>query len=102
MDLSGFQDLIRRTYAGRDAARGIDGTFRWMVEEVGELASALRRGTDADRLHEVGDVLAWLASVATLAGVSLQDAAARYAGGCPVCGHIPCVCRGQERTEAGA
>jgi NTP pyrophosphatase (non-canonical NTP hydrolase) len=92
MELSAFQDVIRRTFLERDAARGIDGTFRWMVEEVGELAKSLR-GSDASALtHEAGDVLAWLASVATLAGVDLEEAAARYARGCPSCGQIPCAC----------
>ena len=42
----------------------MDGTFRWLVEEVGELARALRDGDQASATHEVGDVLAWLTSVA--------------------------------------
>ena len=92
MELAEFQEVIRRTFVDRDEARGLDGTFRWLVEEVGELARELRR-RDADALrHEVGDVLAWLASVATLAGVNLTDAAERYATGCPRCGRIPCGC----------
>ena len=36
--LEGFQQLIRRMYFEKDAARGIDGTFMWLMEEVGELA----------------------------------------------------------------
>src|SRR5438477_145871 len=39
MDLAEFQETIRRTFGERDRARGLDGTFRWMVEEVGELAT---------------------------------------------------------------
>ena len=39
-----------------------------------------------------GDALAWLASLASLVGVSLEDAAARYANGCPRCGDKPCAC----------
>jgi len=92
MELSAFQDVIRQTFLERDAARGIDGTFRWMVEEVGELAKSLRGSDVSARTHEAGDVLAWLASVATLAGVDLEEAAARYALGCPSCGQIPCAC----------
>jgi NTP pyrophosphatase (non-canonical NTP hydrolase) len=92
VELGEFQDVIRRTYRTRDAARGVDGTFRWMVEEVGELARALRLEDDANREHEVGDVLAWLASVASIAGVDLDQAASRYAHGCPRCGAIPCAC----------
>lgn len=91
MRLRELQDLMRRTYFARDARRGPDATFRWLVEEVGELARSLR--TDpARREHEFGDALAWLASLANLAEVDLERAMARYAGGCPKCGAIPCVC----------
>ncbi len=95
MDLSEFQRSIAATYLERDRARGIDGTFRWLVEEVGELARAIRQpggGDPAELAHEVSDVLAWLASVATLAGVDLERAASRYANGCPKCGAVPCAC----------
>jgi NTP pyrophosphatase (non-canonical NTP hydrolase) len=87
-----MQDVIRRTYLERDAARGADGTFRWLVEEVGELARALRSGEPASLEHEAADVLAWLVSVANLAGVDLERAAGRYANGCPKCRSIPCAC----------
>lgn len=92
MNLTDFQTTIRATYHDRDAARGIDGTFLWLTEEVGELARALRTGDPANLTHEVGDVLAWLTSLADLAGVDLERAAARYAGGCPKCGATPCRC----------
>jgi NTP pyrophosphatase (non-canonical NTP hydrolase) len=52
----------------------------------------MRTGDLAAREHEVGDVLAWLASLANLLEVELESAAARYAGGCPKCGRIPCAC----------
>jgi NTP pyrophosphatase (non-canonical NTP hydrolase) len=92
MNLTDFQTTIRATYHDRDASRGIDGTFRWLAEEVGELARALRTGEPASLTHEVGDVLAWLTSLADLAGVDLERAAARYADGCPKCGATPCRC----------
>ncbi len=92
MELAEFQDAIRRTFLERDASRGPDGTFRWMVEEVGELAKAIRQGRPVDREHEAGDVLAWLASVANLLEIDLEQAAARYAKGCPRCGQQPCTC----------
>jgi len=92
MELSEFQDVIRRTYLARDTARGVDGTFRWMVEEVGELAKALRARDPNELRHEVGDVAAWLASVANVCGVDLEAATARYARGCPACGQLPCAC----------
>ena len=92
MDISELQSTLQRTYYQRDAKRGQDATFRWLTEEVGELAKALRRG-DHDELElEFSDVLAWLASLANLTGVDLEEAMARYADGCPKCGHSPCVC----------
>ena len=45
ISLSGLQDLIRHMYFEKDRARGIEGTWMWFVEEVGELSSALRAGT---------------------------------------------------------
>jgi NTP pyrophosphatase (non-canonical NTP hydrolase) len=92
MELAEFQETIRRTFLGRDSARGVDGTFRWLVEEVGELAKAIRQPERDQRIHEVGDALAWLASVANLLEVDLEEAAARYAEGCPRCGSQPCTC----------
>ncbi len=83
---------MAQTYGARDAARGVPATVAWLAEEVGELAKAVRKGSVAEQLHELGDVLAWLASLAGQLGLSLQDAAQRYAAGCPRCAAIPCVC----------
>ncbi len=92
MELPEFQESIRRTYLERDAARGLDGTFRWLVEEVGELAKAIRHKERDQLVLETGDVLAWLASVANLLEVDLEQAAVRYANGCPRCGNETCTC----------
>jgi NTP pyrophosphatase (non-canonical NTP hydrolase) len=81
-------------YGSRDSARGIPSTVAWLAEEVGELARSVRKGSKAEQLHEIGDVLAWLASLANQLGLSLADAAARYAEGCPRCGAVPCECPG--------
>lgn len=92
MEIAALQSLMGDIYAGRDVARGVDATFRWLTEEVGELARAIR-GKDPNELaHEFGDVLAWTASLANLLDVDLEDAIARYANGCPKCGHTPCEC----------
>jgi NTP pyrophosphatase (non-canonical NTP hydrolase) len=85
---------MARTYGARDRARGRDATVAWLAEEFGELARAVRKGTVEEQLHELGDVLAWLASLADQLGLSLADAAARYEQGCPRCGSIPCSCLG--------
>jgi NTP pyrophosphatase (non-canonical NTP hydrolase) len=92
VDISDFQDLMERTYGERDRARGRDATVAWLAEELGELARAVRKGDASDQLHELGDVLAWLASLAAQLGLSLDDAAQRYAAGCPRCGATPCRC----------
>jgi NTP pyrophosphatase (non-canonical NTP hydrolase) len=92
MEIASFQRTLRDTYLERDARRGADATFRWFTEEVGELARAQRDGERDHLVHEIGDVLAWLASLANLADISLEEAAQRYANGCPKCGRIPCSC----------
>ena len=92
MELSAFQDLMVRTYGDRDRARGTAATVAWLTEELGELAQAVRKGTVEEQTHELGDVLAWLASLAEQLGISLDDAAVRYADGCPRCASTPCQC----------
>ena len=96
--LADFQRLIRDMYFEKDLARGVDGTFMWLMEEVGELAAALRGGTHEERLGEFADVLAWLATIANVAGVDLSEAIARkYGSGCPGCGQWVCVCADAEK-----
>jgi NTP pyrophosphatase (non-canonical NTP hydrolase) len=102
MQIAELQDVLRRTYLDRDSRRGADGVFRWMVEEVGEVARAMRSPGDHEHLeHEFSDVLAWLGSLANLLGVDLERAAARYANGCPKCGAIPCSCAVRDTQAAG-
>ena len=91
--LRSFQELIRGMYHDRDVERGIDGTFMWLMEEVGELATALREGSHADRLEEFADVLAWLTTIANVAEVDLSEAVMqKYGSGCPGCGEWVCCC----------
>ena len=92
MDLTAFQQLMADTYGERDTARGIPATDAWLAEELGELAQAVRKGTRDQQVHELGDVLAWLASLANQLGIPLDEGVARYAGGCPRCRAVPCRC----------
>jgi NTP pyrophosphatase (non-canonical NTP hydrolase) len=92
MDLADLQDVIERTYGERDRARGVAATVAWLTEELGELAQAVRKGSHEERVHEFGDVIAWVATLANQQGVDLGEAIARYADGCPRCGSMPCVC----------
>lgn len=92
VDIAAFQDVIAQTYGERDRARGREATVAWLCEELGELAQAVRKGTVDQQRHELGDVLAWLASLAHQLDLSLDDAGQRYAHGCPRCAALPCAC----------
>jgi NTP pyrophosphatase (non-canonical NTP hydrolase) len=92
MELNALQEVMAATYGERDAARGRHMAVAWLAEELGELAQAVRKGSPEQQLHELGDVLAWLASLANQLGLSLEEAASRYARGCPTCGRLPCDC----------
>ena len=92
MDLRELQDVIERTFGARDRDRGVPASVAWLAEEVGELAQAVRKGTYEQRLHEFGDVVAWVATLANQVGVDLTEAIERYAAGCPRCGAMPCSC----------
>lgn len=93
LDLRRFQADIAATFGAKDAARGTAGTFMYFVEEVGELAEALREPADHDLPGEFADCLAWLTSLAHLAGVDLAAAAAaKYGSACATCHRSPCVC----------
>ncbi len=90
---------MQATYGRRDSARGKAATVAWLAEELGELSQAVRKGSPEQQLHELGDVLAWLASLANQLGLSLEEAAKRYEQGCPSCHQMPCVLP-HERPEA--
>ena len=92
MTIAELQRQIEAVYFERDRRRGLDADFRWFVEEVGELAKALRHGDRGEMASEFADVLAWLNTLASIAGVELATAVSKYAAGCPKCGETPCAC----------
>ncbi len=83
-----FQSLIRERYFASDSARGTAGTFLYLTEEFGELATALannnrpnRPPTPAEKANleeEFADVLAWLATLANINGVDLASTLVKY------------------------
>ncbi len=99
ISLRDFQLLIRKMYYEKDAERGVSGTFMWLMEEMGELATALRTGDDRDNLEEeFADVVAWLTTIANVAGVDLSAALQKkYGSGCPGCGLFTCECPFDEK-----
>jgi NTP pyrophosphatase (non-canonical NTP hydrolase) len=92
MDLRELQHLIDQMYSDKDRKRGSAATYLWFMEEVGELAAALREGTHQDKAEEFADVLAWLVTLANVEGVDLTKAITKYTAGCPGCGGMVCTC----------
>lgn len=90
--LRGFQERVEALYGSRDRERGLATTFMWFVEEVGELSRALRCKDRTNLEEEFADVLAWLATLASMAGVDMAEAANKYLHGCPRCHATPCRC----------
>ncbi|MEK6797673.1 MAG: MazG nucleotide pyrophosphohydrolase domain-containing protein [Planctomycetota bacterium] len=93
MSIQDLQALIDKMYGAKDRSRGTPATFMWLIEEVGELATALREGTPEEKASEFADVVAWLATLANINGVNLTAALeAKYGKGCPGCGAYVCDC----------
>ena len=91
MTLDELQELIEKMYSRKDEARGVEGTFMWLMEEIGELAAALRESPKEEQAKEFADVLAWLATIANVAGINLTEAMQlNYGSGCPGCGKMGC------------
>ena len=98
LTLSSLQTMILQMYGAKDAARGDAATFLWLTEEFGELATAGRSGHQDELAAEMADVLAWLATLANIRGINLEEAVLRkYGRGCPGCAKTPCVCDPAEK-----
>jgi NTP pyrophosphatase (non-canonical NTP hydrolase) len=93
MHIREFQEMMRSLYFHRDTERGMEGTYDWLVEEVGELKEALKGNNREDIEKEFADVIAWLASLANITEIDLEKAATnKYNGKCPKCHKSPCQC----------
>lgn len=98
LSLGDLQKHIRAMYYEKDLARGIDGTFMWLMEEIGELATALRSNDRDNLAEEFADVIAWLATIANVADIDLSAAlASKYGSGCPGCKRLVCTCPSEEK-----
>ena len=98
MTLAALQMMIGQLYGAKDEARGDLATFLWLTEEFGELATALRSGTDDELALEMADVLAWLATLANIRKIDLAAAVwKKYGSACPGCRSVPCICDPAEK-----
>jgi NTP pyrophosphatase (non-canonical NTP hydrolase) len=94
MRIDDLQALINKMYSHKDRERGSAPTFLWLMEEVGELAAALREGTHEELSAEFADVVAWLVTLANINDVDLTKALEKkYGAGCPGCGLLVCTCK---------
>jgi len=93
MTIDELQALIEKMYSHKDRARGTPITLMWLMEEIGELATALRQGSHDQKCDEFADVIAWLVTLANINDVDLTQAIhAKYGQGCPGCGRFVCTC----------
>ncbi len=96
--LNQVQQRVHDLYGSKDAARGVEGTFMWFMEEVGELSASLRGGDREETALEFADVLAWLVTLANICDIDLEQAFdAKYGAGCPGCRRSPCACAHAEK-----
>lgn len=92
MEIREFQKLMREIYGERDRRRGVEKTYMWMVEEMGELVRAIRRKNEEEIKNELADVVAWIFSLANLLEIDVENALKKYVTVCPKCQKNPCVC----------
>lgn len=95
MNISDFQNLIKDLYYHQDSKRGIQNTFIWLVEEIGELANILKEQSmnKEEASHEIADIIAWTISIANLLEIDVEKALLeKYPNKCSICGSIPCCC----------
>ncbi len=94
MHIKEFQEMMKRIYFHRDSKRGAAGTCNWLVEEIDELKEAMKLGNQKALRDEFADVVAWLASLANVAKIDLEEAALqKYNDKCPKCHQAPCSCQ---------
>ena len=93
MELRDFQALMKELYFHRDSQRGIERTFMWITEELGELGRAIRKQNNSEMREEMADVLAWLFSLGNILDIDIETAvSSKYDSVCPRCHRIPCEC----------
>ena len=95
MKILEFQNLIKELYLHKDKSRGLNSTFIWLIEEIGELARILIKGEiERNKIEEeLADIVAWTCSIANLLDINLESALSKkYPNFCIKCKSNPCIC----------
>ncbi|MFX0011530.1 MAG: MazG nucleotide pyrophosphohydrolase domain-containing protein [Candidatus Hermodarchaeota archaeon] len=95
MKVSEFQKLIAQLYLKKDKKRGLQKTFTWLVEEIGELASLIKLSevNITSIKDELADIIAWTVSVANILDIDIEEALIdKYPYRCSKCNSSPCKC----------
>ncbi|HEC38553.1 hypothetical protein LCGC14_0667890 [marine sediment metagenome] len=95
MNIREFQALIKDLYFEQDQKRGLKNSYIWLIEEIGELASVLKKKKiNLDEAsEELSDIFAWTTSIANLLNIDLEAALIKkYPNLCIKCKSNPCVC----------
>ena len=96
MKISEFQNLIKDLYFKQDRNRGINATFVWLIEEIGEFARILNNKEIeiSKASEELADIIALTSSLANLLDIDLEFALSeKYPGMCSKCKSKPCICK---------
>ena len=72
MQIAEFQQIIREKVGGQDQKMGGQFLLNVLVEEIGELSRALRKGADNEVAQEVCDIIFAATSIANLVGVEVE------------------------------
>jgi len=93
MHIREFQNLIKEMYWHKDVQRSVEANFIYLVEEIGELGSAIVKGDRELIEEELADAFAWLVTVANALSIDVEEATLkRYGWSCPKCRANPCRC----------
>ncbi|TFG07019.1 nucleotide pyrophosphohydrolase [Candidatus Thorarchaeota archaeon] len=94
MDTNEAQELMRKIYLKCDKEQGLERTLLRTFQELGELSDAvLQKRTRKEISDEIGDIFAWLCSIANLLEIDISDALMKkYPGVCYRCNKAPCEC----------
>lgn len=97
MEMKDFQKLMSELYGVKDRNRGMERTFLWVIEEIGELVRAVKSGDKREIENEFADVIAWLFSLANILDIDMERALEKYSDSCPKCKNKPCICEDRWR-----